>query len=96
MKKLDFNRDNHPEREDDEVFITNTSDEVDYIFSETGRSGYDAIGWNTKRKGVIAYDIHGVALGGRWPNSFPVFVKQNEIASSEDGKKILERLLPQK
>ena len=45
MAKKDFNK-NHPERLDDEVFITNANDEFDF---EENRSSYDAVGWKTKR-----------------------------------------------
>lgn len=90
MAKKDFNK-NHPERLDDEVFITNSDDEFDF---EENRSSYDAVGWKTKRRGEVAYDIYGKPLGQRWRGSFPVFAKIAEIEKSENGKEILKRLLP--
>lgn len=90
MAKKDFNK-NHPERLDDEVFITNTDD---YSGFEGRRSSYDAVGWETKRKGIVAYDINGKPLGQRWSGSFPVFAKKAEIEKSKNGEDILKRLLP--
>jgi hypothetical protein len=92
--KKDFNK-NHPERKPDEVFITNASDQIDdfpEIIGNDGRSSWDHIGWKTKRKGQIAYDIDGNPLGNRWPEAFPVFAKQSEI--NKEDPKITERLLP--
>jgi hypothetical protein len=91
MEKKDFNK-NHPERLDDEVFITNADDEFD--FSEENKSSYDHVGWKTKRRGNIAFDINGKPLGQRWSGSFPVFAKIAEIEKSEHGEEILKRLLP--
>lgn len=86
--KNDFNK-NHPERLDDEVFITNADDEINF---PKGKSSYQAIGWRTKRRGNVPYDINGKPLkDGR---SFPVFVKQEEIRVEEDGEETLKRLLP--
>lgn len=90
MAKKDFNK-NHPERLEDEVFITNADDDPGF---EQRRSSYDAVGWQTKRKGIVSYDINGKPLGQRWSGSFPVFAKIAEIEKSENGKEILERLLP--
>ena len=92
MKKMknDFNK-NHPERLSDEVFITNADDEINF---PEGKSSFQVIGWKTKRRGNVAYDINGKPLGSRWPESFPVFVKQKEIRAEKDGDKILEGLLP--
>lgn len=88
--KGDFNK-NHPERRDDEVFITNSDDEFDF---ESGTRSYRAIEWRTKRRGNISYDSNGKPLGDKWPESFPVFVKQEEIRMAEDGEEILKSLLP--
>ncbi|USN95096.1 MAG: hypothetical protein H6791_01570 [Candidatus Nomurabacteria bacterium] len=90
MGGKNFNK-NHPERLDDEVFITNATDKFDF---EEHRSSYDAVGWKTKRRGDVSYDIDGKPLGQRWPGSFPVFAKIAEIEKSENGKEILKRLLP--
>ena len=92
MKK-DFNK-NHPEREDDEVFITNADDELDLLDFEDKKSGYGHVGWKTKRKGTVAYDTKGLPLGNRWPGAFPVFVKQAEIKEAEDGEEMLKQLIP--
>lgn len=95
MKK-DFNRDSHPERQDDEVWVTNTDDNADTIPFEDEHpgSGWDQIGWKTKRKGTVVYDNKGIPLGNRWPDAFPVFVKQEEISKKDP--KILSGLLPRK
>lgn len=85
-----FNR-NHPERLDDEVFITNADDEFDFL---EGTSSYMAVGWMTKRRGDVSYDIHGNTLGSKWTGSFPVFAKKEEIRMAENGEEILKRLLP--
>ena len=53
----------HPEKKEDEIFLTNaTYDE------------YRHIGWKSKRKGHIAYDI----FGDRLNFVFPVFVNKQE------------------
>lgn len=88
--KNNFNK-NHPERLDDEVFITNADNEINF---PKGKSSYQVIGWKTKRRGNVAYDINGKPLENRWPESFPVFVKQEEIRMEKDGDEILKRLLP--
>lgn len=95
MKK-DFNRDSHPERQDDEVWITNTDNQRELIplDEDMSGSGWDSIGWKSKRAGNIAYDNKGVPLGGSWRGAFPVFVKQEEIRKKD--AKILEGLLPRK
>lgn len=75
----------HPEQQEDEVFISNSHDEgpVD----DTGRTDYECIGWKTKRRGVVAYDVNGKVL----PEMFPVFVKRSEIEQADP--KILKSLL---
>lgn len=89
-KNKDFNR-NHPELRPDEVFISNASDNsIECI--DDGRSSWDAIGWTSKRRGQVSYDIEGKSLGKSWPGSFPVFAKQSEIKAA--GRGILKRLLP--
>ncbi len=89
-KQAEYSNKNHPERLPDEVFITNANDSTEY--SDDGQSSYQMIGWKTKRKGQVAYDVDGEPLGKRWEGAFPVFVKQSEIGAR--GKEILERLLP--
>lgn len=87
-----FNK-NHPERQKDEVWVTNADDGND--FDDIGEpSSYSQVGWKTKRKGNVAYDIDGKPLGMRWPGSFPVFAKQEEIKKVTDGEDILKRMLP--
>ncbi|MEK7082586.1 MAG: hypothetical protein AAB972_00320 [Patescibacteria group bacterium] len=65
MKTLIVSK-NHPELQDGEVFLTNAS---------YRRSSWESIGWRTKRKGVIAYDIYGKQINGM----FPVFVQKEEL-----------------
>lgn len=77
----DFEKD-HPERKEDEVYITNTDEE-----------DYHDIGWKTKRHGIDAYDLSGKKFG-EFPRVFPVFVKISEIKQSKDGEEILKKLLP--
>lgn len=86
----DFNRD-HPERLDDEVYLGNFSDAPNEDLD--GKSGWESIGWETKRRGKIAYDIYGKLLKG-WDGYFPVFAKQSEIKAEDP--KILRSLLPVK
>jgi len=84
-KWINFNRNSHPERQPNEVFIANALD-------GTGEDGYDLIRWATKRKGKTAYDVHGIPLGERLPQGFPVFVKQSEILAEDP--KTLKELMP--
>ena len=58
-------RKEHPEQEDGETFLTNSTLE-----------DYPHVGWKTKRKGMIAYDINDVPIKGL----IPVFVQQSEIS----------------
>ncbi|MBI2024758.1 MAG: hypothetical protein HYT03_01530 [Candidatus Harrisonbacteria bacterium] len=69
----------HPELRDGEVFLTNASDDdklptrlIDYAGNY---SDWESIGWRTKRRGVVAYDIYGRPV----PEMFPVFVQRNEL-----------------
>ena len=89
--QTDFNRNQHPERQPDEVFLTNTDD--DSTFSEDGRSEYEQIDWRTKRRGITSYDPKGKVIPNCHPGVFPVFVKQAEIKSRKPH--ILKDLLPQ-
>lgn len=54
----------HPEQYDDEVLVSNSS------LSDISR-----IGWESKRIGVIAYDVYGNPIEG----SVPVFISKHEI-----------------
>ena len=72
---------NHPELQDGEVFLTNASDDHFprlILLHQTisyRHSSWESIGWRTKRKGVIAYDIYGKQINGM----FPVFVQKEEL-----------------
>lgn len=69
---MDFNE-NHPEKGDDEIFITNAWEgDREGLFDN--EKDYSRIGWKTKRKGRQAYDIYGKPL----KNGYPVFVKKSE------------------
>ena len=78
MEAIDM-RGNHPELLPGEVFLTNASDSkfsrVSLLGHNDTRSSYEMIGWRTKRKGVIAYDING----RRMSKMFPVFVQREEL-----------------
>lgn len=63
----------HPELRRGEVFLTNASDDDQYI--DDKRSGWECIGWKTKRRGRIAYDINNKPI----PDMFPVFVRRSEL-----------------
>ena len=54
----------HPEMKEGEMFLTNSRDE-----------GYSHIGWKTKRKGKVAFTIHGYPVK---TGLFPVFVQKEE------------------
>ncbi len=72
----DFNE-QHPERKDDEIFLTNAS-----------LKDFNSLDlYETKRTGTVAYDIDGKPLGDRWPGSFPVFVKKDEYFSRNPSAK---------
>ena len=58
---------NHPELKPGEMFLTNSSNK-DYI----------AIGYATKRKGMVAYSIAGKDVSD--PGFFPVFISKSEYA----------------
>jgi hypothetical protein len=61
---------NHNERQDDELFLTNTT-----------YDDYYQIGWKTKRQGDIAYDVDGEEVKGL----FPVFIKKFEVEAEGMG-----------
>jgi len=55
---------NHPETREGETFLTNIDEK-----------GFFEIGWQTKRRGVIAYTKDGRIL----QENFPVFVQKSEM-----------------
>ena len=74
----------HPELREGEIFLTNASDfrRGAVIISSFGqrahvdhRSDWESIGWRTKRRGVIAYDVYDKPINGM----FPVFVQREEL-----------------
>ena len=71
----------HPEIRKGEIFLTNADDEVVPITlgeHTVWKSGWECIGWKTKRRGQVALDIKGRPI----PDSgfFPVFVQRSELA----------------
>lgn len=68
-----FNK-NHPEKGDGEVFLTNVGDH-DREFHFFDEDDYQRIGWKTKRKGSIAYNVDGKPVNGMKP----VFVQRSEL-----------------
>lgn len=60
-------RKNHPETQEGEVFLTNADSEG---FAEH-------IGWKSKRKGEVAYDVHNKPVKSY--DFFPVFVQRSEL-----------------
>ena len=69
---------NHPELRKGEVFLTNASNDLrlrDINGYIKKRSSWESVGWRTKRKGTVAYDI----LGGPINWMFPVFVQRDEL-----------------
>ena len=75
-KQSNFNK-SHPEIREGEVFLTNTDAESSpfYNFDD---EGYHRIGWKTKRRGVIAYDIEGNVVD----YLVPVFVQRDELINA--------------
>ena len=61
----------HPECLPGEIFLTNICSKV---------SDFGKIGWKTKRKGKCAYDVSGKLV----PDSYPVFVEEEEILNEPD------------
>lgn len=77
MARGKFNK-NHPELGKGEVFLTNASDDslLDRPERYSGaRSSWETVGWKTKRKGIVAYDVYGKSIDGM----FPVFVQREEL-----------------
>lgn len=62
----------HPELRKEEKFLGNVNEE-----------GFRRIGWTTKRRGEVAYDIYGNIIKS---DLFPVFVQKEEYNT---GMKIL-------
>lgn len=60
-----FNRDHHPERKHNEVFVTNASTVGDW----------ERVHWLTKRLGNVAYTKNGE----RNPEYRPVFAEKSEV-----------------
>ncbi len=75
MSGKSFNK-KHPEIQNGEVFLTNVGDNHDFssVYMEHG-DGFSNIGWKTKRRGSIAYDIYGKPVSGMKP----VFVQRDEL-----------------
>jgi hypothetical protein len=78
---------NHPERQDDEIFLGFFDDTEDCL-DGTGRTSWECVGWKTRRQGNF------VDPDAPSP-SFPVFVKQDEIRQYTDGQRLLAGLIPQ-
>lgn len=88
----EFNK-NHPEREEDEVFMCNCgTDPVSPGKESNHSSSFRRLPWITKRRGKKAYGVNGEPFDSRWKDSFPVFVKQSEI--NEKDSALTKKLLP--
>jgi len=61
---------NHPELQEGEVFLTNML--PDRVLDD--QSDWEAIGWATKRVGLVAYDRKGNPLD----DYIPVFIQRSE------------------
>lgn len=63
---------NHPERRENEVYLTNAT-----------FRGFASFGWTTKRIGEYAYDIYGKCVPFFHHNEhiYPVFVSRDEYLS---------------
>jgi hypothetical protein len=59
----------HPERKDDEVYLTNSSDEA-----------FGEMCWQTGRKGNICHDAQGEPFSSK--SLFPIFVKKSELEAA--------------
>jgi len=60
----------HPETREGEMYITNCDRNLFF----NPEDAYYNIGWKTKRKGIIAYDVHGNIV----EDSYPVFIQIEE------------------
>lgn len=68
---MSANRPPHPEQREDEVFLGN------FFSSPFGGALGDAwgrVGWKSKRRGLIAYDVDGNVV----PDAFPGFASRAE------------------
>jgi hypothetical protein len=73
----------HPELRDGEIFITNcrTKHPTYHVHSSSDKydkfvnhHDYDSIGWETKRKGDVAYTHDGEVID----DAYPVFIQLSE------------------
>ena len=70
----------HPEMLEDEVFVGNMGtvyepdEDLLRYRAVPDWEDWDAYGWETKRMGSVAYDVHGKLI----PDSRPIFVKVEE------------------
>jgi len=72
----------HPQRKKGEIFLTNTDSHL-----------YDLIEWKTKRADTDAYERFGDGERfGEYPETFPVFVKIEELKDNSLGKEILAKI----
>ena len=69
MKKITFNT-THPELRNGEMFITNCINIDDFFDNDN----YHSIQYKSKRRGEIAYTIHGEPM----ENAYPVFIQIKE------------------
>ena len=77
--KPEFDWQKHPEIKQGEIFLTNSTLE-----------DYNNIGWKTKRRGIVAYDINGNVIKGL----FPVFILREEYLKGNDMRKFLKLGFP--
>lgn len=77
MEKKEVGFKHHPETAKGEVFLTNISNSFSdaQLFDHDDRSDWESIGWRTKRRGLVAYDIYGKPISGMRP----VFVQRDEL-----------------
>lgn len=61
-------KEDHPERQPDEIYMGNWSN-----------AGYYRMGWETKRRGVTPYNIHGAVIYAPPNLVFPAFIKKTEV-----------------
>jgi len=65
-----MNEKEHPETLEGEMYVTNCCSGI----FDSADDDYRDIGWKTKRKGTIAYDVYGNIIAG----SYPVFMQIKE------------------
>lgn len=66
----DFRQLDHPEKHEDEIWITNCF----------GKEDLDRIYWETKRCGTLAYDCDNQLI----PGAYPIFIKKVEWDTRND------------